>query len=71
MEMKTGKDYRKGENMEEAKKTSGRGGRREGSGRKPLGKKAVTLKLSEESVAVLARQEKKSEFVDELIKNHG
>lgn len=48
-----------------------RGGRREGSGRKALGKKAVTLKLSEESVAVLARQEKKSEFVDELIKNHG
>lgn len=56
---------------EESKKTSGRGGRREGSGRKALGKKAVTLKLSEESVAVLARQENKSEFVDELIKNHG
>lgn len=53
---------------EETKKTSGRGGRREGSGRKALGKKAVTLKLSEESVAVLARQENKSEFVDELIK---
>ena len=53
---------------EEAKKTSGRGGRREGSGRKALGKKAVTLKLSEESVEILARQENKSEFVDELIK---
>ena len=39
--------------------------------RKALDKKAVTLKLSEESVAVLARQENKSEFVDELIKNHG
>jgi len=49
-------------------KPSGRGGHREGSGRKALGKKAVTLKLSEESVAVLARQENKSEFVDELIK---
>lgn len=59
------------ENVKEEKKTSGRGGRREGSGRKALGKKAVTLKLSEESVAVLARQENKSEFVDELIKNHG
>ena len=58
------------ENIKEIKK-SGRGGRREGSGRKALGKKAVTLKLSEESVAVLARQENKSEFVDELIKNHG
>ena len=70
MEMKTGKDYRKGENMEEIRK-SNRGGRREGSGRKALGKKAVTLKLSEESVEILARQENKSEFVDELIKNHG
>ena len=49
----------------------GRGGRREGSGRKALGKKAVTLKLSEESVEILARQENKSEFVDELIKNNG
>lgn len=57
--------------MEETKKASGRGGRREGSGRKALGKKAVTLKLSEESVEILARQENKSEFVDELIKNHG
>lgn len=46
----------------------GRGGRREGSGRKALGKKAVTLRLSEESVEILARQENKSEFVDELIK---
>ena len=55
----------------EEKKTSGRGGRREGSGRKALGKKAVTLKLSEESVEILARHENKSEFVDELIKNHG
>ena len=54
--------------MEETLKPSGRGGHREGSGRKALGKKAVTLKLSEESVAVLARQENKSEFVDELIK---
>lgn len=56
---------------EETKKTTGRGGRREGSGRKALGKKAVTLKLSEESVEILAQQENKSEFVDELIKNHG
>lgn len=56
---------------EETKKASGRGGRREGSGRKALGKKAVTLKLSEESVEILSRQENKSEFVDELIKNHG
>ena len=56
---------------EETKKTSSRGGRREGSGRKALGKKAVTLKLSEESVEILSRQENKSEFVDELIKNHG
>lgn len=55
------------ENVKEIKK-SGRGGRREGSGRKALGKKAVTLKLSEESVEILARQENKSEFVDELIK---
>lgn len=55
--------------MEEIRK-SNRGGRREGSGRKALGKKAVTLKLSEESVEILARQENKSEFVDELIKNH-
>ena len=54
--------------MEETKKKTGRGGRREGSGRKALGKKAVTLKLSDESVEILARQENKSEFVDELIK---
>lgn len=54
--------------MEEAKKTSGRGGRREGSGRKALGKKAVTLRLSEESIDKLAQVENKSEFVDGLIK---
>lgn len=53
---------------EEEKKTSGRGGRREGSGRKALGKKAVTLRLSEESVAILKQQPNQSEFVDELIK---
>lgn len=53
--------------MEEAKKTTGRGGRREGSGRKALGKKAVTLKLSEESVEILSNVKNKSEYVDQLI----
>ena len=54
--------------MEEAKKLSGRGGHREGSGRKALGKKAVTLRLSEQSINKLAQVENKSEFVDELIR---
>ena len=54
--------------MEETKKTSGRGGHREGSGRKALGKKAVTLRLSEQSINKLAQVENKSEFVDGLIK---
>jgi len=53
---------------EEEKKTSGRGGHREGSGRKALGKKAVTLRLSEQSINKLAQVENKSEFVDELIR---
>lgn len=54
--------------MENEIKKSNRGGRREGAGRKALGKKAVTLKLSEESVEKLAKVENKSEFVDTLIK---
>ena len=54
--------------MEETKKTSGRGGHREGSGRKALGKKAVTLRLSEQSIDKLAQVENKSEFVDGLIR---
>ena len=54
--------------MENEIKKSNRGGRREGSGRKALGKKAVTLKLSEESVEKLAKVENKSEFVDTLLK---
>lgn len=54
--------------MEETLKPSRRGGRREGSGRKALGKKAVTLRLSEESIDKLAQVENKSEFVDGLIK---
>jgi len=54
--------------MEETKKTSGRGGHREGSGRKALGKKAVTLRLSEQSINKLAQVENKSEFVDGLIR---
>lgn len=54
--------------MENEIKKSNRGGRREGSGRKALGKKAVTLKLCEESVEKLAKVENKSEFVDTLIK---
>lgn len=41
---------------------------REGSGRKALGKKAVTLRLSEQSINKLAQVENKSEFVDRLIK---
>ena len=53
---------------EESKKTSGRGGHREGSGRKALGKKAVTLRLSEQSIDKLAQVENKSEFVDGLIR---
>ena len=54
--------------MEETLKQSGRGGHREGSGRKALGKKAVTLRLSEQSIDKLAQVENKSEFVDGLIK---
>lgn len=54
--------------MEETLKQSGRGGRREGSGRKALGKKAVTLRLSEQSINKLAQVENKSEFVDGLIR---
>ena len=54
--------------MEETLKPSGRGGRREGSGRKALGKKAVTLRLSEQSIDKLAQVENKSEFVDGLIR---
>ena len=54
--------------MEETLKQSGRGGHREGSGRKALGKKAVTLRLSEQSIDNLAQIENKSEFVDGLIK---
>ena len=53
---------------EEAKKTSGRGGHREGSGRKALGKKAVTLRLSEESIDKLSQVKNKSELVDGLIR---
>lgn len=49
-------------------KPSGRGGHREGSGRKALGKKAVTLRLSEQSINKLAQVENKSEFVDGLIR---
>lgn len=49
-------------------KKSGRGGARPGSGRKALGKKAVTLKLSPESIDKLAQVKNKSEFVDGLIK---
>ena len=49
-------------------KKSGRGGARPGSGRKALGKKAVTLKLSPESIEKLAQIKNKSEFVDGLIK---
>lgn len=49
-------------------KKSGRGGARPGSGRKALGKKAVTLKLSPESIEKLAQVKNKSEFVDTLIK---
>ena len=49
-------------------KKSGRGGARPGSGRKALGKKAVTLKLSPESIEKLAQVKNKSEFVDGLIK---
>jgi hypothetical protein len=45
-----------------------RGGMRLNSGRKSLGKKAVTLKLSEASCDKLAQVQNKSEFVDELIK---
>ena len=49
-------------------KKNGRGGARPGSGRKALGKKAVTLKLSPESIEKLAQVTNKSEFVDGLIK---
>ena len=54
---------------EETKKTSGRGGKREGSGR-PVGErsKSVCLRLSPESLAILKQQPNQSEFVDELIK---
>lgn len=54
--------------MEEILKQSGRGGHREGSGRKALGKKAVTLRLSEESIDKLSQVKNKSEFVDGLIR---
>ena len=54
--------------MEETLKQSGRGGHREGSGRKALGKKNVTLRLSEESIDKLSQVKNKSEFVDGLIK---
>lgn len=53
--------------MEQEQKKSTRGGRREGSGRKALGKKTVTLKLSEESVEILSNVKNKSEYVDQLI----
>ena len=54
--------------MAEQKKTSGRGGARPGSGRPALGKTAMTFKLSKESVAILKKIEKKSEYVDGLIR---
>jgi hypothetical protein len=54
--------------MSEEQKKNSRGGRREGSGRKSLGKKAVTLKLSEEYIEKLSQVPNKSDFVDGLIK---
>jgi hypothetical protein len=56
------------ENVKEIKK-SGRGGRREGSGR-PVGErsKSVCLRLSPESLAILKQQPNQGKFVDELIK---
>jgi hypothetical protein len=65
----TGAEIVVSKNMEETKKTTGRGGRREGSGR-PVGErsKSVCLRLSPESLAILKQQPNQSEFVDELIK---
>jgi len=46
---------------------SNRGGHREGSGRRKLYKKTVTINLSPEAVTILSAVEKKSEYIDDLI----
>jgi len=57
---------------EEAKKTSGRGGRREGSGRPVTAYKVpLMVRISQEAADKLAGVKNKSKYIDELIKNHG
>lgn len=54
---------------EEAKKTSGRGGRREGSGRPVTALKVpLMVRISQEAADKLAGVKNKSEYIDELIK---
>lgn len=52
-------------------KKDNRGGRRQGSGRKKLGRDyQICLKLSKQAYDVLKKIKNKSAMVDELIKNY-
>lgn len=50
-------------------KKDGWGGHRQGSGRKKLHKKRVTILLTEQAIALLQEKKNKSKYIEELILN--